>query len=276
MRVKSHQILYAIIILTVVLCVIIALFPNNVIRIVIGLPFVLFFPGYVLLAALFPRKSSLNDIERLALDFGISLAVVPLIGLALNYTPWGITLDSILYTLAGFMFITSIVAWFRQWKLPDEENFSFQIRITWFSKRSLVEKILSVILVCVIVGLIGAVVYTVAVPKRNESYTEFYVLNAGGQASNYPEQLNLGDTGKVTLSITNHEQKEVSYRIDIQIEGVPTGNIGPVLLGNDEKYSTAATFTPRQSGAHQKVEFFLFKDDSLSPYLDLHIWVDVR
>jgi uncharacterized membrane protein len=57
--------------------------------ILFGLPFVLFVPGYVLIAALFPRADDLDWIERIALSFGLSIAVVPLIGLGLNYTPGG-------------------------------------------------------------------------------------------------------------------------------------------------------------------------------------------
>ncbi|MFP3976163.1 MAG: DUF1616 domain-containing protein, partial [Dehalococcoidia bacterium] len=66
-----------------------ALLASGPARIVLGILFVLFFPGYMLIAALFPRKESLDGIERVALSFGLSIAVVPLIGLVLNYTPWG-------------------------------------------------------------------------------------------------------------------------------------------------------------------------------------------
>ncbi|MCK4222104.1 MAG: DUF1616 domain-containing protein, partial [Dehalococcoidia bacterium] len=63
-----------------------ALFTTGPLRIVLGLPFLLFSPGYALIAALFPKKGSLDGIERIALSFGLSIAVVPLIGLILNYT----------------------------------------------------------------------------------------------------------------------------------------------------------------------------------------------
>ena len=104
MRIKSNYALLVINILTILLVTVIAFFPNVVIRVVLGLPLVLFFPGYTLLSALFPRRKSLNDIERFALSFGISIAVVPLIGLALNYTPWGIRLYPILISLFVFIF----------------------------------------------------------------------------------------------------------------------------------------------------------------------------
>ena len=66
-----------------------ALLTSGALRIVLGLAFVLFFPGYTLIAALFPGKDALDSIERLALSFGLSIAVVPLIGLILNLYPLG-------------------------------------------------------------------------------------------------------------------------------------------------------------------------------------------
>ena len=71
-----------------------ALVTTGAARIVLGVLFVLFFPGYTLVAALFPARNSIGRIERLALSFGLSIAVVPLIGLGLNYTPWGIRLTT--------------------------------------------------------------------------------------------------------------------------------------------------------------------------------------
>ena len=62
------------------------------VRVPLGLLMVLFVPGYTLIAALFPKIGDLDGIERTALSFGLSIAVVPLIGLGLNYTPWGIRL----------------------------------------------------------------------------------------------------------------------------------------------------------------------------------------
>jgi len=44
---------------------------------------VLFLPGYTLIATLFPRKDDLDGIERVALSFGLSIAITPLLGLAL-------------------------------------------------------------------------------------------------------------------------------------------------------------------------------------------------
>jgi len=80
----------ALVILFTLLCIPFALIPplNEIspIRIILGLPLVLFLPGYSLIAALFPRKDDLDGIERVALSFGLSIAIVPLIGSFCRYS----------------------------------------------------------------------------------------------------------------------------------------------------------------------------------------------
>jgi len=107
MKIKLVHVLAALNILIWVLVIIIHLFPFNVLRIILGIPFLLFFPGYTLMAALFPQKEGINGTQRVALSFGLSIAIVPLIGFALNYTPWGIKLVPIMYTITSFILLCS-------------------------------------------------------------------------------------------------------------------------------------------------------------------------
>ncbi len=86
------------------------LFPLNVVRWVLGSIFVLYLPGYALLQLLFPKGSEIDTLERFALSIGTSLAVVPLIGLILNYTPWGIRLAPITASLAAFTTVFATAA----------------------------------------------------------------------------------------------------------------------------------------------------------------------
>ena len=82
---------------------------EGILRVILGLPFILFIPGYILIFALFPNKKKdrgIDIIERIALSFGLSIAIVPLIGLGLNYTSWGIRLEPILLSI--FIFIIGV------------------------------------------------------------------------------------------------------------------------------------------------------------------------
>jgi hypothetical protein len=96
------------------LIAIIAFFPDSPVRIILGLPFILFFPGYMLICALFPRKEDLGLVERLALSMGLSMAVTSLIGLTLNYKPFGIRLYPITFSLFLFILLMSAVAMYRR------------------------------------------------------------------------------------------------------------------------------------------------------------------
>lgn len=77
------------------------------VRYVLGGVFILFLPGFMLISALYPRKE-MDELERIALSIGLSLAIVPLIGLALNYTPWGIRLEPIMISLSLFTEILAV------------------------------------------------------------------------------------------------------------------------------------------------------------------------
>ena len=79
---------------------------------------VLFVPGYTLIAALFPKIGDLEGIERIALSFGLSIAVVPLMGLALNYTPWGIRLVPVVISVVTFTIAMAAAAYWRRMNLP--------------------------------------------------------------------------------------------------------------------------------------------------------------
>lgn len=92
-------------------------------RIILGLPLVLFLPGYALIATLFPRKDDLDAIERIALSFGLSIAITPLLGLALNYTPFGIRLAPILTVLSVFTISLALGAYVRRSMVPEEDRF---------------------------------------------------------------------------------------------------------------------------------------------------------
>lgn len=95
-------------------------FPLVALRWVLGSVFVLFIPGYVTVEALFPKSRELDGIERFALSVGLSLALVPLIGLLLNYTPWGIRLTPIVISLSSFTVAIALIALARQYRVSVE------------------------------------------------------------------------------------------------------------------------------------------------------------
>ena len=122
LNIKMRKELILLLILVIVLIVATSFFPYSAVRIVFGVPFLLFFPGYTLMAALFPGRAGIDGIEGIALSFGMSIAIVPLIGLILNSTPWGIGLESALYSISLFIFTASLIAWYRRIRLTNRSG----------------------------------------------------------------------------------------------------------------------------------------------------------
>jgi len=295
MKARHDKDLWLIGILTVLLAVAIAFFPSTIARVILGLPFLLFFPGYTLLAALFPKKGSLSGVERVALSFGLSLAVVPLIGLILNFTPWGIRLDAILISLAAFIIAASGVAWYRREKLAPEERFrvSFNFRLPpnirlpfWYwQEESLAYNTVSLVLaVLIAVGIAGLAYGVVNTPRVGEKFTEFYILGPDGKAENYPTELKVGEEGDVIVGIVNHEQENTSYRVEVWIDGEQAalwinGEARYEIdaeLENEGKWEQEVGFVPQKAGEKQKVEFVLYREGE--PYFKEppYLWVDVE
>jgi len=95
--------------------------PWSYLRQVLGIVFVLLLPGYTIIKALFPLQvpiktstENLDNIERVALSLGMSIVIVPIIGLILNYTPWGIRLTPIVISLFVLTLISATVAMARE------------------------------------------------------------------------------------------------------------------------------------------------------------------
>jgi uncharacterized membrane protein len=254
------------------------------IRTILGLPMVLFLPGYALIAALFPHRDDLDGIERTALSFGLSIAVVPLLGLGLNYTPWGIRLAPILVTLSIFTLGMCVIAVYRRGELPEGEAFSVPFGAALHSLRqevfaheqSRLDRILTVILVLSILASVAMLVYVVVTPKQGEKFTEFYILGPEGIADDYPTLFNLSESGTVILGVVNHEYASVEYTLDIALDNESIYPGQQIVLAHNQTWEEFVTFTPPNVGQDMKLQFLIYKDGNYSaPYRDLHLWIDV-
>ena len=56
-------------------------------------------------------------LERLALSIGLSLAIVALIALVLNYTPWGIRLNPTIAGIVGYSVTVGLGAAWRKFNI---------------------------------------------------------------------------------------------------------------------------------------------------------------
>jgi hypothetical protein len=96
-------------------------YPLVYLRSTLSIIFVLFLPGFTFIDAVYPGKGpfktsseNMDTIERVALSFGMSIVIVPTVGLILNYTPWGIRLTPITLSLIALTVVFATVAMLRE------------------------------------------------------------------------------------------------------------------------------------------------------------------
>ena len=247
-RVPADLAATAILCLITVTVVVVPVLNETPLRVVFGLSFVLFLPGYAFIAALFPeagdpptehdeeeesrlRDRGIDGIERVALSFGLSIAIVPLLGLVLNFTPWGITLIPILLSVAGFTLVCLAIATYRRWELPVDDRFQVpyrdwveQARAEVFEPDDQVDAALNVALALSVILAVGVLGYAVIFPPDGEQYSEFYILgeDEDGEyvAANYPTEWVVGNTEEIVTGVGNQEHETVEYTIIVQLQEV--------------------------------------------------------
>jgi uncharacterized membrane protein len=138
------------------------------------------------------------------------------------------------------------------------------------------ERVLSVVLVTALVSALGMLAYVIATPVAQERFTEFYILGLQGKATDYPEELKVGEEGKVIVGIINQEREKVAYRVEVRIDGVRNNETELITLEHGDKFETIIGFTPSSAGERAKAEFSLHRDGNDEPYLEpLHLFLRV-
>jgi len=267
--------------------VLVPVLSGSFLRTCLGIFLVLFLPGYALAGAIFPAKKDLEGIERAAISFGLSIAVVPILGLSLNYSTWGIREIPVLIEFSIFILLMCVIAYYRRSLLPDAEAFGVSFKIYFPSMKAKIlekpesktDKIIAFILVLSILASMGSLAYIIGNPKEGEHFTEFYILGKNRTTEDYPTEFVQGEKGTVIVGIVNHEYRPVDYTMEVRLENrslpLPESQ-KQVSLGNNMSWEEPITFTPPFEGKNMKLEFLLFNEtEKTVPYRNLHLWINV-
>ncbi|MCD4759901.1 DUF1616 domain-containing protein [archaeon] len=106
MKNKILTIAGILVILTIALTLLTNLTILESLRITLGTPYVLFLPGYIISFIFFKK---IDIIERIALSFALSIAIVPLIIFYLNLLGMKINLLTSILTIAGIIIIAILI-----------------------------------------------------------------------------------------------------------------------------------------------------------------------
>ncbi len=267
--------------------VLVPVLSGNFLRTYLGVVLVLFLPGYALTGAIFPAKRDLDGIERAVVSFGLSIAVIPIIGFCLNYSIWGIREIPVLTGISAFTLLMCAVAYYRRNRLPESEVFEISFKASLMNVKtqilgkseSKIDRVLAVFLVFMILASVGSLAYIIGAPKEREHFTEFYILEANKTAGNYPTEFVKGENGTVIVGIVNHEYRPVDYTMEVRLENkslpLPE-NQKQIRLEHNMSWEEPVTFTPPFEENNMKLDFLLFNEtDKTVPYRDLHLWINV-
>lgn len=223
------------------------------VRAVIGFPLLFFVPGYVTVSTLFPRVSSgqgstglsrlvglgnhtVTDVERAALSFGLSLALLPLLGLGIALTPWGFTRSIVVSTVACFALIGVGLATARRLSVPPTERYRTRIgrrfaaaRARMFGGGSVGSIAVNLALVLSVLLAVTTVGYGLVVPQDGERYTSLQLLtedeNGDLVASGFPSEIESGDSLSFVVGIENQEDEESQYTVVVQEQRFEDGEL---------------------------------------------------
>ena len=263
---------------------------------------VLFLPGYVVVCSLFPRdpdrsttdtavagaeprpESGVTLPERLGLSVGLSLALVSLVGLVLNVSPYGLGRVPIVASVSGFVMVFALVAAVRRMQVPVQERYSLEIRrrlsdvwTKFFGTGSGIDTVLNVLLVASVLLAVSSVAYAVTVPTPGERHTEFYVLSDDGDGEpafgDYPQSVGNGTESTLTLGVENHEFEPMTYTVVVAyqtvrerdgerqvVERTEADRLSVRNLAHDDRWTTEYEVDPPAEDGQKRVVFMLYRD----------------
>lgn len=127
-----------------------------------------------------------------------------------------------------------------------------------------------------VVAVVGTVAIAVDPPQTTEPYTEFYVLNAEGEAADYPTNLSVGEEATVIVGVGNQERQATRYTVVARL-GDRIVTERSVELAVDDSREITVTFAPRRSG-DQQLRLLLYRGvstDAGGPYRSLRLSLHV-
>lgn len=309
----------------------------------LGLPLLLFAPGYGLVSALFPgatpetaddatpetaedvalgtaenatsetadgpglvevRRRGLSTTGRAALGFGVSLALLPVVGLALELSPLAITPTTVLLSVAAATVAFAAVGAFRRLRRPADRRFSLPLD-EWaddvrraVSGESFADRALSVGLAVAVVASVGVMGYAVAVPGPDQNYTNISLLtqNETGAlvAEDYPRNFSAGESKPLVVELTNHRNGRTKYSVVAELQRVEQADDGGAKVLQDRRlatftpavdagrtWRTVHEVTPTMTGEDLRLVYLVYRgeppeDPSASNAYDhVHVWVNV-
>ncbi|WP_254547447.1 DUF1616 domain-containing protein [Halomarina pelagica] len=275
----------------------------NPLRILLTLPVMLFLPGYALAAAAFPRRilrkrdrrsrargsllgrisgrsqAGIDNVERLGLAFGLSVALMPMLGLVVAADPGPMTATTAAVVITVLVAVLSLVAALRRLRVAPEERYGLPIgawaaAVDDATAGSGLDTALSVALALSVLLAAGAFAVGLAAPKDGTHYTDFTVgaetedgtlVHAG-----YPTDMAPGDSAELSFLVDNNENRTVEYTVVVEQQAIDAnGEVTRSVeldrfsetVGPEESWQQRHVLTSQFGGERVQIAYLLYRGD---------------
>ena len=208
----NKELIYVIVILSIVTLTAILLKPFNIIPVweALVLPFILFIPGYLIINAIRTGANEFRSLERIGIAIFVSLIISSIMGFIQAQIVGSLQMSVISVILVIFTLIICIPLYARNLKKTSKTD--IYTNVTAY-------RLLLVITIIGVIAVIGTGLYVNSghISQNNENVT----LNLGN-ISNSPGSdgyytFNSSDELNLTLNLTNNENKDMNYKIVIKV-----------------------------------------------------------
>lgn len=299
-------------------------------RIPLGLVFVLFLPGYALAAALYPgeeRARSTADSEtdstnlhsesqrnrlleaplslgeRVVLSLGMSVSIVPLLGLVLHFGLGAVELRSIIGSISAVTLASTVVGMIRRSALPPSDRFHVPYERWYAAARTSVsdaesrpDAVLHLSVVVVLLLAVGSVGYAVVALQPSEQFSAASVMTETNDgelvAGEYPKSFEEGEQQEFVFGLENNEHRTVDYTV-VVVEQAVDRNDGSIdeqnelqrfetQLAHDQMWHHAHDVQPTITGEDVRIAWLVYPDGDVpadpsteNAAYSPHRWIEV-
>ena len=311
--------------------------PGSIGRALLVVPLALFAPGYALVALTFPERygsrsaslesdrnplrewtadqQGLSPLGRFTLSFGVSIVIVPLTVLVLNFVT-GVYLTPILLAVSGETVAFAVLALAARRRLPAEERFTPHPSALFGrgaprpgsqpnlgrggeSSSSTLTRPMGLLLVVSVVALFGSVAFAAALPMagvpapQTTDFTEFYLTTQNDDGdyvmTDLPHQFSAGQSKPVYVTISNDEGEDMRYTVVAKLQNVQNGQVTSERrmtsfsreVPEDETAHVKHDIQPQATGSNLRITYLLYKGDApdnptqKNAYRSMRLWITV-
>src|SRR6056297_1020465 len=278
-------------------------------RVAVVMPLAVLLPGYALLSALYPSVGAagtsrtfgtgdadagyaLGGPERIALSVALSVAIVPLVAAATNFTPWGIREHPVIIGVAGVTAALTLLAFVRQLRVPAEDRYLPGVPELLFTPTGRGDgdgtlQMLNVAILLSFLLVASTAGYAAFNPPQGEQFTEFYVDTKNVDSdvdSMYQRSFPSGEASELTVVVGNREESRTEYTVVAMLQRVEDGAVveqqrlteRSVTVDQGATTRVPLTVEPSLTGENLRVKLFLYEgapSDDL--YRTARLWVSV-